>query len=128
MIGYSLATTTLLGMALVSCGIEYVWIEVVFKRFPVLRLDRDSYSKDRDSAESEGRRGSQSWKAWLRQEKADWTDFTRLPIFCSEWRMPNDEDSLNNDRLDSDRSNISDDPLIWCAYPLFKRRVNLYTD
>ncbi len=79
--GYSTATTCLLSMALFSFATEYFWIQVVFKRFPILqyedrtphdgRLDRCDHSKG----------GGGSWNAWAKQEKADWIEFSRLPIF-----------------------------------------------
>jgi iron-regulated transporter 1 len=83
--GYSVATAILLGLALSSFVAEFWWIEVVYKRFPVLqestRLDRE----DRPFNPVEGaRRNWRGFREWGTSEIDDWAEFIRLPIFASE--------------------------------------------
>lgn len=83
--GYSIAAVCLLTMALFCYGIEYFWIEVVFKGFPILQSDEDGRPEEEIPARRQRRLGTrQNWKGCLEQEKEDWMEFSRLPIFCSE--------------------------------------------
>ncbi|KAK1925025.1 Ferroporti-1 [Papiliotrema laurentii] len=78
--GYSFASLVLLCMALLSFAAEFWWIEVVYKRFPVLHdqfRHRDHEQREAGGAER------RNWRGWLEMEIKDWIEFARLPIFCS---------------------------------------------
>lgn len=79
--GYMIATTALLSMTVLTLMTEFWWIEVVYRRFPMLALDhRQARGGDGEDAP----RGRGGWVGWLEREKADWAEFARLPIFFSE--------------------------------------------
>lgn len=73
-------------MALSSCAVEYLWIAVVFDRFPELRESEPQGFRVEAVVKIEGwrgPRGKDSWFAWMRRESEDWLEFSRLPIFAS---------------------------------------------
>lgn len=74
-------------MALFSFVTEWIWIQVVFKRFPILSGDRDERPEvESFTAFSRGAKGpTRSWQTWWRREKEDCLEFSRLPIFASEY-------------------------------------------
>ncbi|ORY33734.1 Ferroporti-1 [Naematelia encephala] len=87
--GYIWATTTLLVLSLATLVLEYWWIQVVYRGFPVLAHPED------DTADHDGSSVGQEDRtpipksimdkaaAWARRERSDWAEFTRLPIFHS---------------------------------------------
>ena len=88
-LGYSIATACLLGMAVFSFATEFWWIKLVYKRFPILKTDEDERRSATHVSEIEVRTSTvtsaQGWRSWLRKEVDDWREFSRLPIFWSEF-------------------------------------------
>jgi iron-regulated transporter 1 len=88
--GYTTATLTLLALAIGSFALEYWWIEVVFKRFPMLqneepsRRDNETQSPSSPDITPPQRQFSiENAMSWLRHERDDWLEFARLPVFAS---------------------------------------------
>lgn len=79
-LGYLVTTALLLGLAVLSAVTETLWVAVVYERFSVLSdgLNHNLVAP-RDSTSD----GDASWTARFQQEKADWVEFARMPIFAS---------------------------------------------
>jgi iron-regulated transporter 1 len=75
--GYITTTILLLSAALVTLITEFLWIEVVYRKFPVLAIPRDREAASRQSTAGNG------VMRWFKREKEDWIEFSRLPIFFS---------------------------------------------
>lgn len=82
--GYPTTTIVLLSAILLTMLTEFWWIEIVYRCFPDLATERVRKPAEVES-ETRGH-GVQSALQWLRREKADWLEFSRLPIFFSESR------------------------------------------
>jgi iron-regulated transporter 1 len=73
---------------------EYLWIQVVYSRFPILASHSGSVLAERASVDAEMTVGCENparslngrVASWLGMERADWAEFAKLPIFCSECR------------------------------------------
>jgi hypothetical protein len=108
--GYSFASLVLLCMALLSFAAEFWWIEVVYKRFPVLHdqfRHRDHEQREAGGAER------RNWRGWLEMEIKDWIEFARLPIFCSEsLHLASTKRIVLSGRLDRDRDNLPHDIIV----------------
>jgi hypothetical protein len=93
---YLTTTTILLAISLLTLITEFYWIKVVYERFPILRaeaddkaagLQREGNEEMYIRPETRVPRRPQGWGGvveWIQREKSDWTEFARLPIFCSE--------------------------------------------
>ncbi|WWC91485.1 uncharacterized protein L201_006431 [Kwoniella dendrophila CBS 6074] len=96
--GYPIAATALLGLSVITLLTEYLWIKVVYDRFPV--LDRRHVSSDNPEEaielleeEDDGDRtieiggGSQhiskGFVSAMQTEIREWQEFQQLPIFYS---------------------------------------------
>ena len=77
-IGYIQTTLVLLTIAVVTLVTEFIWIQVVYRNFPILAVD--SSHKDTSSM----RTSVTSVTDWFKREKQDWAEFSRLPIFFSQ--------------------------------------------
>lgn len=78
-IGYIQTTLVLLSIAMVTLVTEFIWIQVVYRNFPILAMEtshKDSSSTTRTSGTGVA--------DWLKREKQDWAEFSRLPIFFSQ--------------------------------------------
>jgi iron-regulated transporter 1 len=81
-----------LGFTVLSTVFEYVWIEIVYKAFPVLAEEEAERQvrilAHRERQKAAGRRTvSQlvdAGKESMRQMGRDWADFARQPIFLSQ--------------------------------------------
>jgi iron-regulated transporter 1 len=82
-IGYFRTTLVLLSVALITLITEFIWIEVVYRKFPVLGISRSTIG----SASSAVRESAPGFIGWIKREKQDWTEFSRLPIFFSQSRL-----------------------------------------
>nr|XP_019010099.1 uncharacterized protein I206_04567 [Kwoniella pini CBS 10737]OCF48880.1 hypothetical protein I206_04567 [Kwoniella pini CBS 10737] len=88
--GYPLATGALLGFAILSYGVEYLWIKVVYNHFPVLERNKRIIPNGLDAGQGEQQEAEQqpqSLSERLQSEKDDWLEFIRLPIFFSSTSM-----------------------------------------
>lgn len=80
-----------LGLTVLSVVFEYVWVEVVYKSFPILAREEGErqarLTADKARKVAEGRRSArQVWattKEDARQMGRDWADFARQPVFLS---------------------------------------------
>ncbi|RSH91224.1 hypothetical protein EHS25_009523 [Saitozyma podzolica] len=86
--GYLFATTILLLWVAVTCAAEYFWIEVVYRRFPVLAEGEEAKALTRlpTAPTSSDSRLPSMWRQagkWWKRERGDWAEFIRLPIFAS---------------------------------------------
>lgn len=85
-----MATFILLVMSLSSFITEFMWTEVVYKRFPILSEDEEirkgNSTPSMGEHQFEGNRVSsvKLFKQWLKRERDDWIEFYHLPIFASE--------------------------------------------
>ena len=77
-IGYIQTTLVLLSIAMVTLVTEFIWIQVVYRNFPILAVD--SSHKDTSSM----RTSVTGVADWFKREKQDWIEFSRLPIFFSQ--------------------------------------------
>lgn len=90
---YSIATFILLVMSLSSFVTEFMWTEVVYKRFPILSEDEEirkgNSTLSMGEHQFEGNRVSsvKLFKQWLKRERDDWIEFYHLPIFASSISM-----------------------------------------
>jgi hypothetical protein len=78
-IGYIQTTLVLLSIAMVTLVTEFIWIQVVYRNFPILAMD----TSNKDSS-STTRTSGGGVANWLKREKQDWAEFSRLPIFFSQ--------------------------------------------
>lgn len=88
-VGYTITSTILLSLALITLVSEFWWIEVVYRRFPVLTSNQARQTDDESSpvatlSSSEAR--SRGAVGWFERERKDWAEFIRLPIFFSTSR------------------------------------------
>lgn len=86
-----MATFILLIMCLGSFVTEFMWTEVVYKRFPILSEDEE-IRKGNNTPSMGGHQFEENrvssvelFKQWLKRERNDWIEFYHLPIFASEW-------------------------------------------
>lgn len=86
-----MATFILLVISLGSFVTEFMWTEVVYKRFPILSEDEEirkgNNTPSMGGYQFEENRVSsvELFKQWLKRERDDWIEFYHLPIFASEW-------------------------------------------
>jgi len=78
-IGYIQTTLVLLTIAVVTLVTEFIWIQVVYRNFPILAMD----TSNKDSATTT-RNSGPGVANWLKREQQDWAEFSRLPIFFSQ--------------------------------------------
>ena len=94
--GYQATTLILIGFTLVSLIIEFVWIRLVYNRFPTLRIDdqrkRIERTEHAGDGEAEPLLGVQAtatipvkekFAVFIKDELATWKDFASMPIFYS---------------------------------------------
>lgn len=74
--------------------VEYLWIQVVYTRFPILAIPDNSMVNENDGYVEVGeivdadRVGiKENLFIWAKTEMSDWSEFARLPIFCSEFSL-----------------------------------------
>jgi hypothetical protein len=70
----------LLSIAVLTLVTEFIWIEVVYRNFPVLSDDTS-----RHQLSSTARSNGTGVVRWIKREKEDWLEFSRLPIFFSQF-------------------------------------------
>jgi len=84
----------LFALALMTLVMEYLWIRVVYKRFPILCEQKQEHGYSRaveDEAEGSGAAvPGRGLKRWIVRERDDWAEFIRLPIFASEFCRKDD--------------------------------------
>lgn len=78
-------TIVLLSAAVLTLMTEFLWIEVVYRKFPVLATPRNRAEASRETSRGQG------VVRWLKGEKEDWVEFSRLPIFFSKSIRRQDE-------------------------------------
>ncbi|KAL1411254.1 hypothetical protein Q8F55_002205 [Vanrija albida] len=79
--GYTAAVALLLGLTLATAATELVWIGVVYRRFPALAQQHAAGAEG--DGDGDGEPAAPTWSQWLEQEKSDWAEFVRLPVFGS---------------------------------------------
>ncbi|OWZ66836.1 hypothetical protein AYX14_00563 [Cryptococcus neoformans] len=86
---YQMATFILLVISLGSFVTEFMWTEVVYKRFPILSEDEE-IRKGNNTPSMGGHQFEENrvssvelFKQWLKRERDDWIEFYHLPIFAS---------------------------------------------
>ncbi|GLB41158.1 putative ferroportin1 (FPN1) [Lyophyllum shimeji] len=80
-IGNVRAAYVLCSIALGGLGFEFLWINIVWKRFPVLAADQRQQRQGADRTNSSSSPLLSSLKDWIRVSYHDWTLFIRTPIF-----------------------------------------------
>lgn len=93
---YQFAAAFLLGLSLLSLVFEFLWIEIVFRRCPMLALEEEdrlaTLAKEQLEKDAVDRTLSRSTRAAnalrrigpaIRQERLDWIEFVHHPIFPS---------------------------------------------
>lgn len=84
-----------LGLLVVCCGLlELFWIQIVYKRFPILREDEERRGRgmiklkadaaDQDQERPTGEGGAQAGDKGWRAEASIWAEFARMPLFFGE--------------------------------------------
>ncbi|WOO81090.1 Solute carrier family 40 member 1 [Vanrija pseudolonga] len=95
--GYEVAVAILLAFTVVTAATESVWIGVVYRCFPALsRQDHGAVEAAVGHVVAESTEDGapevlviaapttrRTWSQWFAQEKADWAEFVRLPVFGS---------------------------------------------
>ena len=79
-IGYIQTTLVLLSIAIVTLVTEFIWIQVVYRNFPILAVDTSNKNSSNTT-----RISGPGVANWLKREKQDWAEFSRLPIFFSQF-------------------------------------------
>lgn len=95
-ISHPFAVSFLLGFALVSMIVEFLWIDVVWKRIPILAEEESGRTSSRRQAREEHKLAHESMTRTqlfvhhargvpsnLRSQAQDWVEFVRSPVFPS---------------------------------------------
>ncbi|GAA5931985.1 uncharacterized protein JCM15063_001092 [Sporobolomyces koalae] len=89
-VSYTFAAAVLLGFAVVSLAFEYIWIEIVYRRLPILAQPADRANNS--GSEAHAPSGVSSFdpkllpgklKLRLAAERKDWITFVKAPVFFS---------------------------------------------
>ena len=88
--GYSTTLAILTGWVILTCLAEYAWVQVVYRQLPALSLapvqlqHLTRAASDGSGGEAGVSRSSVARNfTWFEQQKADWAEFMRMPIFAS---------------------------------------------
>jgi len=90
--GYPRTVLIMAALAGVTLLTELIWTQVVYGKFPILKIDEERRKKLRveyllNEAARNNEENSGSWLPGLKDEWADWKGFASMPVFWREsWR------------------------------------------
>ena len=78
LISYRKTSVLMLGVSLLTMCFELYWIDVVYRLFPRLQMDKRNLERTENQVEE-----PTGWKASIAAQVRDWSEFIRLPVFLS---------------------------------------------